>query len=295
MTDHNLIQTFQLEKSNIRGRILRMDTVLHTMLERHGYPEPLQYLTAEVAVFALLLSSMLKYDGIFTLQIQGDGPVSMVVADVTAGGVRACAKFNAGEDLPKVEYPLALVGKGYMAFTVDQGPDTERYQGIVALDGKDLSAAVQHYFTQSEQIQTALHMVLGRDGDGVWRAGAIMLQKLPDESNGAVGDDEHDDGWNNATIMMKSCTAREFLDTSLSLEDILFRLFHEDGVRVYPPQKIEETCRCSQDRAQNIIHMMSDDEKIEMTDHGKITITCEFCNRTYEFDMSGGKPHDHLH
>src|SRR5688500_11136110 len=200
----DLIQTFQLEASNLRGRILRIGPALDSLLKRHDYPAPVTRLTGEAACFALMLSSMLKYGGIFTLQLQGDGPVSMVVADITHHGVvRACAKYSPSREIPPVSNPLLLLGKGHLAFTIDQGTDMDRYQGIVALSGKNFQDLVQHYFAQSEQITTGIRFAMAQNGDGAWRAGAIMLQRMP-EQDAHAGESREDD-WRRTMTLLHSC------------------------------------------------------------------------------------------
>lgn len=277
----NIVQTFQLEDSNLRGRIVRLGSVMDDLLTRHAYPDSVSYLTGEVAVLALLLSSMMKYDGIFTLQTQSDGPVSMLVADITHHSVmRACAKF----DPATLDGDAAhLLGEGHLAFTVDQGDDTERYQGIVSLTGNGLQDSVQHYFTQSEQIATGIRIAVGRTESGQWRGGAIMLQRLPEQ--GSTDDGEaHEDDWRRAMVLLQSCTDAELLDETLAHDDLLFRLFHEGGVRVYDPLAVEEGCRCSQERANHILDMMPREDRQDMVVDGQITVTCEFCNRHYVFE-----------
>ncbi len=279
----NIVQTFQLEDSNLRGRILRLGSSINDILTRHAYPDPVSRLTGEAAILSLLLSSMLKYDGIFTLQTQSDGPVSMLVADITRRGVvRACAKFDAGL-VSDDALPTSLLGQGHLAFTVDQGDDTERYQGIVSLTGDSLQDSVQHYFNQSEQIATGIRIAVNRNAAGEWRAGAIMLQRLPEQGHPDDGE-AHEDDWRRAMVLLQSCKDDELLDEGLSQNDLLFRLFHEGGVRVYDPLPVEEGCRCSQERADHILDMMSDEDRQEMIVDGKITVTCEFCSREYIFD-----------
>jgi molecular chaperone Hsp33 len=281
----DLIETFQLDSSNLRGRILRVGPALDSLLKRHSsYPDPVTRLTGETACIALMLSSMLKYDGIFTLQLQGDGPVSMVVADITNQGVmRACAKYKkSGEEIFPVSNPLLLMGKGHLAFTVDQGEDMERYQGIVTLSGKNFQDLIQHYFSQSEQITTGIRFAMDKTPDGFWRAGAIILQRLPEQKENS-GEAEEDD-WRRAMTLLHSCTDKELLDPDLPQNDLLFRLFHEEGVRVYDPVPVRDRCRCSQERAENILRMISSAERQDMAIEGKIVVTCEFCNRQYGFD-----------
>ncbi len=295
----NFFQTFQLETSNIRGRIVRLGSVLDEILGAHDYPLPISHLVAETITLSLCLSSMLKYEGIFTLQAQGDGPLKMLVSDVTSAGiVRACASFDAKRFQNSREQLSALkttesaqnhlaqyFGKGYIAFTVDQGKHTERYQGIVELKGSSMSDCVQHYFAQSEQIGTAIKMAVGKR-DGKWRAGAIMLQNMPDENSKSkeiLGNMDEDD-WRKSMVLLESCTEDEFLDKNLASDDLLIRLFHEDGIRVYDPNKVQKGCRCDLQRVENILSTMSADDITDMSIDGKIEMICEFCSKAYIFD-----------
>lgn len=283
MVTDNLIQTFHLEGSNLRGRILRLGSVIDTILKRHDYPGPVTRLAGEAAGMSLLLSSMLKYEGIFTLQVQGDGDVTMVVADVSHhGDLRVCVHCRGDVDIPVSAAPMMLLGKGYLAFTVDQGDDMERYQGIVALAGKNFQDCIQHYFAQSEQIATGMRFAMGRDSDGRWRAGGILVQRLPEQSQ-SQGEAMEDD-WRRVMILLASCRDEELLDPELSQNDLLFRLFHEEGIRVYDPQPVRDVCRCSRDRAENVLRMIAPDERMDMTVDGRFVVTCEFCNRVYDFD-----------
>ncbi len=294
----NFHQTFQLESSNIRGRIVRLGSVLDDILGAHDYPLPIAHLVAETIALSLCLSSMLKYEGIFTLQAQGDGPIKMLVSDVTSAGiVRACATFDdqrfqsAREQLAALKttedaqnHLAQYLGKGYIAFTVDQGKHSERYQGIVELKGSSLSDCVHHYFTQSEQIGTAIKMAVGKR-DGKWRAGAIMLQNMPEDSErkeilGNMDEDE----WRRVMVFLESCTEDEFLDKALSSDELLVRLFHEEGVRVYDRIAVKKGCRCDLKRVENILSTMSKDDINHMSIDGKIEMVCEFCSKAYDFD-----------
>lgn len=299
MSADNFFQIFQLEASNIRGRIIRMGSVLDEILEAHDYPLPIAHLVAETITLTLALSSMLKYEGVFTLQVQGDGPLKMLVSDVTSEGiVRACASFDAERFQNSREQIAALkttessqnhlaqyLGKGHIAFTVDQGKHTERYQGIVELKGASMVDCVQHYFVQSEQIGTGIKMAVGKR-DGKWRAGAIMLQHMPeDEANIQAGAGNLDeDDWRRAMTLLDSCTDDEFLDVSLDADQLLMRLFHEEGVRVYEHKDIKKGCRCDSQRVENILYSMSEDDINHMNIKGNIEMTCEFCSRIYTFD-----------
>lgn len=284
MITDNLVQTFQLESSGLRGRIIRLGDVIDDILGRHDYPTGVKALAGEAAGLALLLSSMLKYEGVFTLQIQGDGPVPLVVADVTHSlDLRACARIRENASIVGHEDMGTLTGAGYLAFTVDQGDEMERYQGIVALDPRGLQESLLHYFAQSEQIATGVRFAIGRNAEGKWRAGGIILQRLPEQSGG-VGGETHEDDWRRAMILLQSCSDNELMDPALSQNDLLFRLFHEEGVRIYDPVTVRDMCRCSPDRAENIVRMLSPDERREMEVDGSFVVTCEFCNRAYEFD-----------
>jgi molecular chaperone Hsp33 len=255
---------------------------------------------------------MLKYEGVFTLQTSSDGPVRTIVADVTtAGAVRSYAGYS--EDLIKAMEAAAkrptegpyegfdlrqMTGKGYLAFTVDQGANTERYQGIVSLTGQALTDSVRHYFDQSEQIGTTLKVAAQYDPASGWRAGAIMLQRMPDPSIGQADkfnpDEsilpfrpeaaaEKDEDWNRSTILLQSVTGDELVAASLHSHDLLMRLFHEEGVRIFTPQAVFKKCRCNPDRVQHILSTLPPEDREHASVNGLIEMTCEFCSRTYRF------------
>jgi len=289
-TDDNVIQPFQLDVSSLRGRTVRLGAVLEDILAPHDYPEPIAQLVAETTILALLLSSMLKFEGIFTLQMKGDAAVKLLVADVTsAGHVRACATFDSARLAASDGSFSALLGHGYCAFTVDQtreGTTTpERYQGIVELTGESLVSCVQHYFKQSEQIPTAIKVSVGRGAAGAWRGGGILLQKMPEE--GGLADavpltgHEAEDDWQRAMVLLGSCTAEELLAPDLHSNVLLVRLFHEEHVRVFAPLPVIKQCRCSEDKVQNIIDTMDNEELTELAQDGKISMRCEFCSHEY--------------
>lgn len=284
----NFVQSFQLETSRIRGRIVRLDDVLDDMLGAHKYPDDVLHLTGEMAVLGVLLSSMLKYEGIFTLQTQGDGPVKMLVADVNSEGhVRACASFDkeALADRKWQDNRAELTGSGYIAFTVDQGEHMERYQGIVELKNESLVSGIQHYFTQSEQINTGVMLSIGKVDDA-WRGCGIMVQEMPEDTvlyNQDRSNVDEDD-WRRTMILLGSVKEQEMLSPELSASDLLLRLFHEEGVRVYEPRPLLNVCRCNTERVQTVLSSMSDEDIAEMTVDGTITMTCEFCSRDYKLD-----------
>ncbi|MFK7839984.1 MAG: Hsp33 family molecular chaperone HslO [Bdellovibrionales bacterium] len=295
----NVIQTFQLETNDLRGRSVRMGSVLDDVLNAHDYPLPVAHLVAETMTLTALLASMLKYDGIFTLQTKGDGPISMLVADIRSNGdIRACATFDeerleaAREQLSALkteeggENHLAqYLGKGYIAFTVDQDKG-ERYQGIVELKGASLIDCVQHYFDQSEQITTGIKIAVGLR-DSQWRAGGIMLQELPEEgghSSSKVDSHNDEDDWRRAMVFLESATDDELLDHALDTNTLLHRLYHEYGVRVFEPLTLKHQCRCDEVRVKNVLMSMPDEDVQDIVVDGMIEMCCEFCSHVYRFE-----------
>lgn len=294
MTEHpgnrrrdDLVQPFQIEGPGLRGRLVRLGAAVDTILRRHDYPTPVAALLAEALALAATLSAALKYDGIFTLQLKGDGPVGMLVVDVTSdGALRGYAQVSgalpAGRDCTAAPVP-GLVGKGYLAFTVDQGEHSERYQGIVELTGDSLTECIHHYFRQSEQFSAAMQVTAGCNEAGQWRAGALMLQRMPDRE-AIVSRKERDEAWRRSVVLMSSVTAAELLDPGLEPPDLLFRLFHEDGVRIYRTRTLSFACRCSRQRVLHILASLPRVEMAELTVDGLVTVTCQFCNSTENFD-----------
>jgi molecular chaperone Hsp33 len=261
---------------------VRIGSVLDEILGPHNYPIPVAHLVAESIVLSALLASMLKYEGIFTLQTKGDGPVSMLVSDVTSKGeVRGCASFDAdrvkkyGDDTDLL--PLFL-GKGYLAFTVDQKGKADRYQGIVELKGKSLVECVQHYFTQSEQIATAIRLKVEQK-DGKWRGGAIMLQNMPEDPKKLNATYKED--WNRSTILLESAKDHELTDPDMHSQELLLRLFHEEGVRVYKPLDISKGCRCDNEKVQQVLATLSKDDVEYLKESGTIKMHCEFCSKDF--------------
>ena len=220
----DLILPFQIEATALRGRLVRFNTAVDKIITQHGYPDAVASLLCEAVTLAGLLAGALKYDGVFTLQTKGEGAVRLIVADVTSSGaVRGYAQYDAdllaaaptdGPPVPR------LLGKGYLAFTVDMGENNDRYQGIVALEGGTLAECAAHYFAQSEQIATGIKLAVTRglpDADGKpgpWRAGGLMLQRLPTEGGEAESEPERevetqDEGWNRALSFLGSCRDRK--------------------------------------------------------------------------------------
>jgi molecular chaperone Hsp33 len=285
----NLVQPFQIDRTALRGRLVRLGSLVDGIIKRHDYPEPVAAMLGEAVTLAVVLAGALKYDGVFTLQTKGDGPIRLMVADVTtAGAVRGYCQYDAekleramkGQSAPVPK----LLGAGYIAFTVDQGEHTDRYQGIVELQGATLAECAHHYFRQSEQLQAGIKVAVGRE-NGAWRAGGIMLQRIPVEGGVSTADkEEQEDGWRRAMVLMSSSTSEELLDESLLPNDLLFRLFHEDGVRVWRPHALEAQCRCSRERIELILRAMAEEDLADLAlEDGRLEVTCEFCNEQYHF------------
>ncbi len=293
---------FQVPSLDLRGRLVRLGPSLDAMLEKHAYPPPVAELLAEAMTLAATLATSIKYDGIFTLQIRGDGPVRLLVTDVTSTGqMRGYAQFDRpaldaalAKDAPAISPVPRLLGAGTLAFTVDQGPDTERYQGVVSLEGATLADCAQGYFRQSEQLKTGLRLAVSRasngDGKAHWRGAALMIQRLPGEltPDGFSDDsDEADDRWRRAVILLSTATDKEMLDGSLPAENLLYRLYHEEGVRVSPPRHLQFGCRCSRQRIDNVLRSFPKAEIADLKDdNGEIVVTCEFCLTDYRFTQT---------
>lgn len=290
----DLVQPFRIEGTDVRGRLVRLGPAIDEVLTRHDYPAAVAGLLGEASVLASALAAVLKYDGVFTFQAKGDGPVRLLVADVTTkGAVRGYAQHDPVRLAGALEGQAhgsvmadavpRLLGKGYLAFTVDQGTHTELYQGIVELSGATLADCVRHYFTRSEQIETDVLVAAGRI-DGKWRAASLVIQRMPEPAaEGAVFRDAEEE-WRRARALLQTCTRDELLDFSLPPGALLFRLFHEDGVRVYQPSPLRFGCRCSHERAVRVLKSISVDQLDEFKVDGRVVMTCEFCGTHYEFD-----------
>jgi molecular chaperone Hsp33 len=259
---------------------------------------------AEMVAMSAALSATLKYDGVFTLQVKGDGPVRLMIADVTTdGGMRGYAQFDAERVKALGPAPVSvpkLFGAGYLAFTVDQGQHTERYQGIVELTASTLAECVHHYFRQSEQFQAGLKVAaaeqVGADGSRTWRAGALMIQRLPPESaqGSAEGRDivqaldvnaeEQEESWRTAMTLAASAKSSELVDPELPAWKLVDRLYLAEGVKIYRPTAVEPRCRCSRERVATVLRSLPPDDIEHLTIDGTVEVRCEFCNSLHLFD-----------
>jgi molecular chaperone Hsp33 len=299
---------FTLEKLDTRGRILHLGPSLDAILSRHNYPAPVARLLGEAVVLTALIGSSLKFEGRLILQTQTDGPVNLIVVDFDApDGMRGYARFDHDLVLKAAEEgrtsPAEMLGKGHLAMTIDQGAHTERYQGIVALDGNSLEEVAHTYFLQSEQIPTQVRLAVAQmstkgDHRPRWRAGGMLIQHLPEgglvrmadlPGDGNFENQDPDfkeaDGWAEARSMLATVADVELADPEVSPERLLFRLYHETGVRVFPPMPLEERCTCSADRIEEMLATnFSDEEREDMAVNGEIEVVCEFCSSAYRFN-----------
>ncbi len=302
---------FTLDKLDTRGRTVRLGAALDTILSRHDYPAPVARLLGEAVVLAALIGSSLKFNGRFIMQTQTDGPVNLLVVDFDApDGLRGYARYDHDALLKASEEgrtkPGELLGKGHLAMTIDQGVHTERYQGIVALEGQSLEEVAHTYFQQSEQIPTMVRLAVAeftKKGDHRphWRAGGVLIQHLP--AGGLVqmpdlpGDGNFDnpetadphyseaDGWTEAKTLLATVDDLELADPDLTSERLLFRLYHETGVRVFSPMDVVERCTCSPERIEDMLaNSFSAAEREEMAVDGEIEVVCEFCSTAYHFN-----------
>ena len=282
---NDVVQPFQIESLGVRGRLVRLGPALEAMLVPHDYPPAVAGILGETLALAAVLAGGLKYDGVFSLQTRSDGPVNMMVTDITSdGGMRGYARFDAAGVAEAAESDGGLIprllGSGHLAFTVDQGPDTERYQGITSLDGATLTDCAHNYFRQSEQLETAV-VLAGSESGSDTRAAGLMIQRLPRPGDLSP---EEDEPWRRAVILMSSVTTGQLLDDALAPNDVLYRLYHQEGVRVYKPRSLTHTCRCSRDRVARTLASFPRHDIADMKVDGPVIVTCEFCKSRYDFN-----------
>jgi molecular chaperone Hsp33 len=302
LPDDDLVLPFRTVKSDVVGRVIRLGAVVDTVLSRHAYPEPVSHALGEALALTAMLGSALKAQAKLILQTKTDGPLDFLVADFVAPGkVRGYASFD------KTDAALAeakgrgdqgaLLGKGHVAMTIDPGAGKDSYQGIVALDREPLVDAAHTYFRQSEQLPTFIRLAVARHYGAApgatqrtwhWRAGGLMIQQLPREGGRreAAAHREEDDAenWNRARHLAATVEDHELLDPLLSPERLLYRLFHEEGVRVTPATALAAECRCSRERIHAYLQQFGAEELKDLREpDGGVTVTCEFCSRKYRF------------
>ncbi|HQT66946.1 MAG: heat-shock protein Hsp33 [Rhodospirillales bacterium 20-60-12] len=278
------VTPFFLPRLPVRGRLVRLGPLAHTMLMRHDHTPPVRALLGQALALAAGLSTALKFSGSFSLQAKGDGAVPMLIADCTeAGALRGYARYDAEKDNLATS-ARGLLGDGYLAFTVDQGPDTERQQGIVSLEGESLAEMARHYFDTSEQLPGAIFLAAGETPSG-WRASALILERIAGAGgiDPSLNETEQDEAWRTAHILAMTITEAELLDDALTPERLLYRLFHGEGVAVDRPRPLAYGCRCSRARLADILEGFDQDDLDHMSIDGDIVMTCEFCNFDFRF------------
>lgn len=285
-TGTDVLRPFQLDRTQLRGRLVRLGATVDQVLRAHAYPPAVSDQLGELLLLAGGLAGGLKFAGSFSLQVRGDGPVGLMVADCTNDGrMRGYASFDAARMAADAALAgPALVGTGLLALTVDQtASGGELYQGIVELSGATLTASMLTYFQRSEQVPTAIRTALGKDPQtGSWRAGALIVQSMP--GAGATSPDERTEDWQRTMLLMQTLRDEELLDPALAPDDLLWRLFHEEQVRVFAPLALAPGCSCDEDRVANVLRSFTADELEEMRlPDGAVSVTCQFCSRTYRF------------
>jgi len=288
------VTPFHLPNRPVRGRLVRLGALAHALLDRHSNAPAVTQLAGEALALAAGLSSALKYRGSFSLQAKGDGPVGMLLADCTQeGALRGYARADADKLAPllaEIAGPTAaqLLGEGYLAFTVDQGGETERYQGIVSIEGERLADMALHYFRTSEQLQYHVQLAAGQTPDG-WRAAALILERVA--GDGGIDPDmdqaAQDEAWHTAVTLAGTLSEAELLDDTLMPDQLVWRLFGAEGVVVDRPRALAYGCRCSRAKLSGILQGFPGDDLDEMVVNGDIVMTCEFCKYDFRFDRAG--------
>ncbi|KEJ90669.1 Hsp33 family molecular chaperone HslO [Sulfitobacter donghicola] len=314
MTDANIngwddtVLPFQLDNSDIRGRIARLDTALGGILEQHNYPPQVEALVAEMALLTALIGQTMKLRWKLQLQVQSNGPVRMISTDYYGpqedGGparIRAYASYDA--DRLTDGYPIDQVGDGYFAVMIDQGEGTKPYQGISPLSREGLAKSAEGYFAQSEQLPTRFELTFGKStmADGVeeWRAGGVMLQHMPKASPFAAQaegtgetlqpvdllNDDETENWNRVNILLDTVDDLELVGPTVEPSQVLLRLFHEEAPRVFDKQRVHFGCSCSEDKVRQSLSIYSArDLETMTTEDGRITADCQFCGAHYNLD-----------
>ncbi len=289
----DLVAAFSVEDHPARGRVVRLGAVVDEILSRHAYPEPVADLLGEACVLAALVGASLKFEGRLIVQAQGNGPVRYVVADYdTSGALRGYCRFDA-DRVAQVSGGFArpgartLLGEGLFVMTLDPADLKERQQGVVSIEGETLALCAEQYFSQSEQTPTRVRLAVAElqdaspaPGGRSWRAGGAILQNI-------AGDDARGDtteAWEHVRALFDTLGEDELVDPAVPPETLLHRLFHEDGVRLFPAKPLAARCRCDEGRILGMLRTFPPDDRADMLEDGRIVVTCEYCSRRYEID-----------
>jgi len=292
--EDDLILPFQAEQSDVSGRLVKLGPTVDTVLSRHDYPDAVSQLLGEAVALTALLGAALKSEGKFILQATTDGPVDLLVADYQVPGrLRGYARFSP-EQVEALPADGRLLGDGHLAMTIDRGLDTERYQGVVPLEGDNLTEAADTYFRQSEQLPTFIRLAVARHyrpgASGgrpwTWRAGGLLVQKLTREGGHSIGREAAfaEEDWTRARALAETVEDHELLDPTLPPDRLLYRLFHEEQVRAFRAIPLESYCSCSRGRVEDLLKGFSAEDLADMVVDGEVWVTCEFCNSRYHFD-----------
>ena len=289
------VQPFHLRHRPVRGRLVRLGPLAEALLTRHENHPAVTRLMGEALALTAGLAAALKFKGSFSLQAKGDGAVPMLLADCTdAGALRGYARAEPGRLQAALAVEAepgagALLGQGYLAFTCDQGPEMDRYQGIVGIEGATLTEMTEHYFRTSEQIRTFVRLACERTGAG-WRAGALIMERVAGAGGIAPELDEEaqEEAWRTAQALAATLTPAEMLDDTLPPARVLHRLFGlEGGLELDRPRALSYGCRCSRARLAGILSGFPATDLDHMADDaGAITMTCEFCDLAFRFDRA---------
>ncbi|WPB87732.1 Hsp33 family molecular chaperone HslO [Sediminicoccus rosea] len=279
---------FHLDNKPVRGRLVRLGPLADALLTRHDSADAVTRLLGEAMALTAGLAAALKYRGSFSLQAKSDGPVSMLLADCTdQGALRGYARADAERlsQYGKNVSARALLGRGYLAFTCDQGEDMERYQGIVAIEGADLAEMTGNYFATSEQLRSHVRLACARTEKG-WRASAFIMERIASE--GGTGEpldaEAQEEAWRTALVLAGTLTDAELLDDALPPETLLHRLFSLEGLELGQARALAYGCRCSRSRLAQVLEGFPVPDLDHMAEAGVITMTCEFCNYGFRFD-----------
>ncbi len=321
----DLVQPFLIDQTHLHGRFVRLSDVTSTIINRGQYPAPVATLLAELLALTAILGSSLKHEGIVTVQISGDGPVPLMVADCTAeGDVRGYADMAEDSAEMMLANPdnydsiNALMGKGMMVITLDPTMGKERYQGIVELSGESLTRCLLDYFKQSQQIDVAIHTFVQchqpaksnqAHSQPTWQAASMLVQRFPEEQDEGSPQiilpmddlpevshaESSDDSWERTRMFLSTLTPDEMCDLALAPRDLLYRLFHEDGVWVYEAGDVTVGCRCTRERIVSMLAGMDESDLEQMERQGRIEVNCGFCNHAEVVTRQDINQHQKLH
>jgi len=287
----DVVAPFAIEQHPVRGRVARLGAAMDEILTRHDYPEPVANLLGEACALAALVGSSLKFEGRLIVQAQGSGPVAFVVADYDSdGALRGYCRFDA-ERVAQASAGFArpgartLLGDGLFIMTVDPGAGMDRYQGVTQIEGETLALCAETYFAQSEQVPTRVRLAVGQADTGQgpkWRAGGMLIQNVAEDA--ARGSTE--EAWDYAQALFETIGEDELIDPMVATETLLWRLFHEEGVRLFQAKPLSGFCRCSEERVIGMLRAFPPAERADMATDGRIEVTCEYCSRVYTLSVA---------